>query len=137
MLLADSSAWIEYLRGTGSPVNVRLREAIRARQVVVTDPVMLEVMSGARQGLEDRILRLLSEQDYEPVAPRADWLDAAALYRACRREGLTVRSNVDCLIAAVAIRRGVPVLHIDRDFGTIAICSALRLVTTTGSGADT
>jgi predicted nucleic acid-binding protein len=133
VLLADSSAWIEYLRGTGSQVNVRLREAIRAGEVVVTDPVMLEVLSGARRELEDRILRLLSEQDYEPVAPRADWLDAAALYRACRREGLTVRSNVDCLIAAVAIRRGVPVLHIDRDFDAIATCTTLQLVTPTGS----
>jgi predicted nucleic acid-binding protein len=133
VLLADSSAWIEYLRGTGSQVNVRLREAIRAGEVVVTDPVMLEVMSGARRELEDRILRLLSEQDYEPVAPRVDWLDAAALYRACRRDGLTVRSNVDCLIAAVAIRRGVPVLHIDRDFDAIATCTTLQLVTPTGS----
>jgi hypothetical protein len=128
VLLADSSAWIEYLRGTGSPVNVRLREAIRAGEVVVTDPVMLEVMSGARRGLEDRILRLLSEQDYEPVAPRVDWLDAAAVYRACRRQGVTVRANVDCLIAAVAIRRGVPVLHIDRDFDAIATCTTLQLV---------
>ena len=133
MLLADSSAWIEYLRGTGSQVNVRLREAIRAGEVVVTDPVMLEVMSGARRGLEDRILRLLSEQDYEPVAPRADWLDAAAVFRACRRQGLTVRTNVDCLIAAVAIRRGVPVLHIDRDFDAIAACTTLQLVRPTGS----
>ena len=133
MLLADSSAWIEYLRGTGSQVNVRLREAIRAGEVVVTDPVMLEVMSGARRGLEDRILRLLSEQDYEPVAPRADWLDAAAVFRACRRQGLTVRTNVDCLIATVAIRRGVPVLHIDRDFDAIAACTTLQLVRPTGS----
>jgi predicted nucleic acid-binding protein len=133
VLLADSSAWIEYLRGTGSQVNVRLREAIRAGEVVVTDPVMLEVISGARRGFEDRILRLLSEQDYEPVAPRADWLDAAAVYRACRRHGLTVRTNVDCLIATVAIRRGVPVLHIDRDFDAIATCTTLQLVQPTGS----
>jgi predicted nucleic acid-binding protein len=129
VLLADSSAWIEYLRGTGSPANVRLREAIRAGEVIVTDPVMIEVMAGARRGLEDRILRLLSEQDYEPVAPRVDWLDAAAAYHSCRRAGLTVRAHVDCLIAAVAIRRGVPVLHTDRDFGAIASCTALQLVT--------
>ncbi len=132
MLLADSSAWIEYLRATGSPVNVQVRDTIRAGEIVVTDPVILEVMAGVRRGLEDRVLRLLSEQDYEPVAARVDWLDAAAMYRACRRQGVTVRSAVDCLIAAVAIRRDIPVLHIDRDFGAIATCTALRLVTDRG-----
>ena len=94
---------------------------------MVTDPVILEVMAGARRGLEDRVLRLLSEHDYEPVAARVDWLDAAAMYRACRRQGVTVRSTVDCLIAAVAIRRDIPVLHLDRDFGAIATCTALQL----------
>jgi predicted nucleic acid-binding protein len=133
VLLADTSAWIEYLRGTGSPVNVRLRESIRAGEIVVTDPVILEVMAGAGRGLEDKILRLLSEQDYEPVAPRVDWLDAAAMYRSCRRQGVTVRAHADCLIATVAIRRGVPILHADRDFGAIATCTALQLVTPTDS----
>ncbi len=49
------------------------------------------------------------------------------MYRACRRQGVTVRSSVDCLIAAVAIRRDIPVLHLDRDFGAIATCTGLQL----------
>lgn len=61
---------------------------------------------------------------------RTGWLDAAAIYRELRRRGITIRSMVDALIAAVAIRIDVPVLHRDRDFGAIAQHSALRLVTT-------
>ena len=49
-----------------------------------------------------------------------DYDDAAALYRRCRRQGATIRSLLDCLIAAVAIRTGVPLLHIDRDFDALA-----------------
>jgi predicted nucleic acid-binding protein len=50
----------------------------------------------------------------------ADYEEAAAIYRHCRREGATVRRLNDCLIAAVAIRSGVPVLHAGQDFEQIA-----------------
>lgn len=106
---------------------MRVREALRREEVVVTDPVLCEVMAGARPGTEDRLLRLLSAQDYRPVAPRADWLDAATIYRECRRQGATVRTLTDCLIAGVAIRTGLPVLHADRDFDAIARCTTLQV----------
>jgi predicted nucleic acid-binding protein len=133
VLLADTSAWVEYLRATGSEVNVALRDAIRGESVVVTDPVIFEVMTGARRGVEDRLLRLLSAQQYEPVAPRLDWLDAAEIYRACRRQGTTIRAHVDCLIAAVAIRRDLPLLHADRDFLAISAVAPLQLVRASGT----
>jgi hypothetical protein len=47
------------------------------------------------------------------------------LYRAARRAGLTVRSSVDCLIAACAIRHGLTVLHRDRDLPVLAKISPL------------
>ena len=52
--------------------------------------------------------------------------EAAGLYRAARRAGLTVRSGADCLIAACAIRHGLPVLHNDRDFDLLARVSPLE-----------
>jgi predicted nucleic acid-binding protein len=127
LLLVDTSAWIEFLRDTGSAACLRVDDAIRREEVLTTDPVIFELMAGARAEHEDRLRRLLSEQDYEPFAPRTDWLDAAAIYRVCRRRGVTIRSHLDCLIAAVAIRRNVPVLHVDRDFGVIAECVPLSV----------
>lgn len=94
----------------------------------MTDPVMLELLAGARPHQIDDLLRLLSEQDYKPVLARLDWLDGAEVYRTCRTLGLSVRSQMDCLMAAVAIRLDVPVLHHDRDFAAIASATALRLV---------
>ncbi|HEV2852577.1 MAG TPA: PIN domain-containing protein [Thermoanaerobaculia bacterium] len=52
--------------------------------------------------------------------------EAAQLYRAARRSGITVRSGVDCVIAACAIRHGIPVLHYDRDFTLLAQVSSLK-----------
>jgi predicted nucleic acid-binding protein len=53
------------------------------------------------------------------------FLEAAELYRTARRAGVTVRSSVDCLIAACAIRHRVGVLHVDRDFDALARVSPL------------
>ena len=128
MLLADTSAWIEYLRRTGSPTNVRLRRAIRDEEVLLTDPVVYELMAGVRPNEEDKLIRLLNEQHYEPFASRTDWLDAADIYRNCRRQGVTIRAHTDVHIATVAIRMGVPVLQHDRDYPAIARCTALQLV---------
>ena len=58
--------------------------------------------------------------------PRATFDQAVDLYRAARRAGLTVRSGVNCLIAACALRHGLELLHHDRDYETLARVSTLR-----------
>ena len=128
MLLADTSAWVEFLRGTGSAEARRMRAAIAGGEVVVIDPILLEVMAGARRDGVARTQRLLEAQHLEPLAPRLDWLDGATIYRSLRQRGVTVRSPVDALIAAVAIRLDLPVLHLDRDYGAIAEYTPLHLV---------
>jgi predicted nucleic acid-binding protein len=57
----------------------------------------------------------------------SDWERAAGIYRACRAGGTTPRTQIDCLVAAVAIRVEVPVLTADRDFAAIARHTPLEL----------
>ena len=128
VLLADTSAWIEFLRATESPQARRLRTAIAGREVVVIDPILLEVMAGAQRDSVASLQRLLVAQHVEGLTPRLDWLDAARIYRELRRRGETLRSQMDALIAAAAIRLDVPVLHRDREFDTIARHTPLRIV---------
>jgi len=130
VLLADTSAWVEFLKGTGSSQALRMREALAEQEVVVIDPILLEVMAGARLDSVARTQRLLEAQHLEPMAPRLDWLDGATVYRDLRQRGVTVRSPMDALIAAVAIRLDLPVLHRDRDFGAIAGHTPLRVIET-------
>jgi predicted nucleic acid-binding protein len=129
MLIADTSAWIEFLNATETAGAQRLRKAIADRDVVVIDPVLLEVMAGARRHSVTRTQRLLEAQTLEPLSSHLDWLDAATIYRELRWRGVTLRSQIDALIAAVAIRLDLPVLHHDRDFGHIAQHTALQIVT--------
>ncbi len=126
MILVDSSAWIEFLRGTGSAVNARVRELVGA-ELATCDPVRLEVLAGARseQHLGD-LERLLARATLLPVEP-TDYDVAATLYRSCRRSGETVRRLFDCLIAAVAIRTDSAVLHADADFDVLARHTPLQI----------
>ena len=59
----------------------------------------------------------------EPV----DYDNAAAIYRACRKLGVTIRTQIDCLIAAIAIRSNIKVIHHDSDFDAIAQVTKLKL----------
>jgi predicted nucleic acid-binding protein len=63
----------------------------------------------------------------DPI-PRALYVEAADIYREGRRHGLTIRSSLDCLIAAIAIHHKVPVWHRDRDFGSISKFTRLQTV---------
>ena len=122
MILADSSAWIEYLRGTGSQTHAGLQAGLKAGALVTTDVVLAEVLVGGRDETHVTNLKrlLLDSCEWEPVAGTEEWERAAALGRACLRGGESVRRITDCLIAAVAIRLGVPVLHADQDFDVLA-----------------
>jgi predicted nucleic acid-binding protein len=126
MILVDTSAWVEFLRDTGSPVCLRV-EALLAEEIATCHPIRMEVLAGARDERHLGDLRgLLARASLLPTLP-ADYEQAAALYRSCRRGGGTVRRLIDCLIAAHAIRAGVPVLHADSDFTVLARHTGLAL----------
>jgi len=126
MILVDTSAWVEFLRDTGSPACRRVDEVLGS-DLAICDPIRMEVLAGARRELHLRDLRgLLARTSLAPTYP-VDYEDAAALYRTCRRSGETVRKLIDCLIAAVAIRADLPVLHADADFDVLARHTPLRL----------
>jgi len=130
MLIADTSVWIDFLTGSESSQGRRMRQAISDQEVIVVDPILLEIMSGARSDNVARTQRLIEAQIHEALFPKLDWLDAAAIYRELRWRGVTIRSQIDALIAAVAIRLDVPVLHRDRDYTQISRHTALRIVDT-------
>jgi len=125
VILIDTTAWIEFLRDTGSAACRQVDELLD-HEIAICDPIRMEVLAGARD--EAHLLnlrRLLARAVVLPMRP-TDYEDAAALFRGCRRQGATVRKLIDCLIAAVAIRSGSPILHHDADFQTLARHTTLQ-----------
>lgn len=126
MILIDTSAWVEFLRDTGSAVCQRV-DAILDDEIATCPPVRMEVLAGARDEQHLRNLRgLLARGSLLSTEP-TDYEEAAALYRACRRQGETVRKLIDCLIAATAIRSDATLLHSDSDFEVLARHSPLQI----------
>jgi len=121
--LIDTSAWIEFLRRTGSPAHHAVRHALREHpgDIATTEPVVLELLAGASNPAAfGQLDRLTSGLQLLTVDNVSDYRDAALTYRAARTGGRTVRRLLDCLIAAVALRTGATIVHRDRDFDVLA-----------------
>lgn len=131
MTLVDTSAWIEYLRATGSSAHHQVRQLLsEGLTIYTTDAVVMEVLAGARDEAHSaQLRRLLSRCEFIAIQGLGDFEEAASLYRRCRRAGSTARALTDCLIAAVAVRAGVAVLQADRDFDALARHTPLQLYT--------
>lgn len=125
----DTSAWVEFLRGTRSQADELIHSLLgQPAALATTDVVLMEILAGARDdGHRGRLRGLLARCEFLPTEGPGDYERAADLYRACRRQGESVRGLTDCLVAAVAIRAGVSVLHQDADFEVIARHSALAI----------
>lgn len=126
MTLVDTSAWVEYLRATGSGTHRAVRALLEADEPFATcAAVRMEVLMGARSERHLRELTaLLARGTMLPTTP-GHYDEAAAMYRQCRRAGVTVRKAMDCLIGAHAVRAATAVLHHDEDFAGLARCTAL------------
>jgi predicted nucleic acid-binding protein len=122
VILADTSAWVEYDRATGSAVDQRLAALIADDgPLAVTEPVTMEVLAGARDDRREADLRrLLLRFDLLRFDAAADFDAAARIYRRCRSAGVTPRGMIDCMIAAVAWRSAATVLACDADFSRMA-----------------
>lgn len=129
MILADTSAWVEYDRATGSAADQRLAALIAdGGPLVVTEPVLMEVLAGApSEAREADLRRLLLSFGFLPFDAVTDFEAAARIYRRCRHAGVTPRGMVDCMIAAVAYRRGAALLSWDIDVDRVAQVIGLEL----------
>lgn len=128
-ILVDSSVWIDFFNGTSSPFRSCLRNLLeKEEEVCISDFILTEILQGLKSDkdfalakshlLDFPILRVSSPDSY---------IKAADLYRSCRKQGLTVRKTVVCLIAQTALEHQASLLHNDRDFEHIASVSTLNI----------
>lgn len=122
MILADTSAWVEYDRATDSSVDRRLSDLLETvGSVAVTEPVVMEVLAGARDDRRETDLRrLLLRFELLSFDPVSDFDGAVRIYRRCRAAGVTPRGMIDCMIASVAWRRSATLLAYDADMDRVS-----------------
>jgi hypothetical protein len=125
VILVDTSVWILVFRRI-EPFD--LERALDLDEVVTCLPIVQEVLQGFSQEAAYRTARdaMLALPRVESPLSESLALEAVALYRTARRAGITVRSSVDCLVAACALRHDLEVLHFDRDYAALAAVAPLR-----------
>lgn len=134
MTLVDTSAWVEFDRATGSAVDRRLTALIAGDEdVAVTEPVIMEVVAGARDVARERDLRrLMGRFALLRFDAAVDFDAAARIYRTCRRNGVTPRGMIDCMIASVAHRSKATLLAADIDLERVG--QVMGIAVDTGQG---
>ncbi len=119
MYLVDTSVWDDYIRGKDSPVVEFLDNLLLAPMTVgITDLIHMEILQGANsEAAFNKLQRYFSTQIFYGFAdPQNSYEAAAFIYFSCCRQGITVRSSIDCLIAQCALENELILLHHDNDY---------------------
>ena len=132
MILVDTSVWIDFFKGKNSPQRRTLHRLIEEEEdIAITEIILTEILQGIKEEKDYRMMKdyLL---DFPIYAPRSieTYLNAARIYRDCRKKGKTVRKTVDCIIAAICIENDLVLLHKDSDFDIISSCTDLKILKT-------
>jgi predicted nucleic acid-binding protein len=128
-ILVDTSVWIDFFRGAPTAENALLKDCLNRREhIFVTGVVVQEILQGIRDDSQ-----YLAVKEYVFLFPKvdvefSDHVEAASVYRNLRKKGLTIDSPVDCLIAVLALRHDLALLHRDSDFTLISHRYPLRIL---------
>ena len=119
MYLVDTSVWVDYIKGKDTPVVEFLDTLLGAPMTVgISDLIYMEILQGAKsESGFNKLQRYFSTQQFYGFAnPQSSYEAAAFTYFSCRRQGITVRSSIDCLIAQCALENELVLLHHDKDY---------------------
>jgi predicted nucleic acid-binding protein len=119
MILVDTSVLIDFFKGSVSDESQKFEEILKRRiPFGINSHIMQEILQGAASEKEFELLKnyLSTQRFYHPKDPVASYINAAKIYMACRKQGITIRSTIDCLIAQTAIEHNLMLLHKDNDF---------------------
>jgi predicted nucleic acid-binding protein len=129
VILVDSSVWIDYFNGRQTPQTDYLDAALSSEVVAVGDLILAEVLQGFRDDAEFEAARqALQSFEQVSIVSSASAVASALLYRRLRKQGISVRKTIDCLIATYCILNDCFLLHCDRDFAPFEEHLGLKVI---------
>jgi predicted nucleic acid-binding protein len=129
VIIVDTSVFIDFFNGKINKLSKILIKSIETSEDICTcGLIMTEILQGIRSDKEyDRIKNILSGLLYLPITKNI-FIHASSIYRTIRKHGKTIRSPIDCIIAAICIEHEIELLHNDKDFSIIAQYTSLRIL---------
>jgi predicted nucleic acid-binding protein len=117
VIVVDTSVWIDYFNGVGTPQTDRLDSLLGDVPLATGDLILAEVLQGFRSDRDYRTARdlLTSLTVFEMLGVEAA-LRVAANYRFLRKRGITIRKTAHVIIATFCIAESHPLLYSDGDF---------------------
>lgn len=126
-VLIDSSSWIHFFNQSSHWHFETVSTALREDRVVTCGLIVTEVLRGARNRREQKILQenfnLLESLPFH----EKDYWKAAILGFDLARKGVTVKT-IDLLIAQLAHQHRLTLIHQDSDFEFIALHTSLKIL---------
>ena len=124
IVLADTTVWIHFLRGSGIRFQERLVPLIIADKLATTAVIIMEIIRGAKSQKEyDNLSKDLAALRNFEISPKV-WMRAGKLGYLLRQKGVNVPLT-DTLIAATAQEYNMLLLHEDRHYDMIATIAPL------------
>jgi hypothetical protein len=120
MILVDTSLWIDILKDSSGSLVSSFRDKTQWGVIVFCRFTQLELLQGAKNENEWRLLEDYLSTQYYLETTEKTWTTAARMFFDTRRKGITVRSPIDCCIAAIAHENKALLLHKDKDFTRLA-----------------
>ncbi|WP_313522741.1 PIN domain nuclease [Shinella sp.] len=128
MIVVDSSVWIAALRGIDTPQSMQLKTIPKARNILLGDIVLLEILQGAQNdGNAANLQKRLAPFQVVPMLSPDIAIKAAENFRRLRAKGITIRKTADLIIGTYCMEHGHSLLHADRDFDPMAEHLGLRI----------
>ena len=129
MIIVDTTVWVDYLAGAGTPQTDWLDAAMGRQRLGLTDLVLCEVLQGVRGDRRfAEVRRELLKYEIFTTGGTELAIAAARNYRTLRTKGYTVRRTIDCLIATFCLANGHTLLHGDRDYDPFEQALGLHVI---------
>ena len=129
MIIADTSAWIDFFRGVEAPHVASLENALLGNELFIGDLIIAELLQGARSEKSIKAINdVISKLTHVDMVGFDNARKSAANYRDLRSMGITVRKTIDMLIATYCIENNGLLIHNDRDFDPIEQHLGLKVI---------
>jgi predicted nucleic acid-binding protein len=128
MIVADTSAWIDYVRGVDAPHTNILDRELSHNRIITGDLIIADFLQGFREEKDFKAAkRMMESLEYHDLVGKEIAVRAAMNFRKLRKNGITTRKTIDVLIATFCIENGFALIHNDRDFEPMEKLLGLRV----------
>jgi predicted nucleic acid-binding protein len=129
MILVDTTVWIDFFTNNPSiHVDILEHSLKNSQNISICGVILTEILQGIHDHKQyEKTKAYLKNLIFLPMN-YSTYIKSADIYRFLRKEGITIRKPIDCMIAAVSMENNIPLLHNDRDFDYIEEYLNLKIV---------